>query len=537
MKIELTETEEKLCQILDECTVHLQKEQGISTTCRIAGGWVRDKLLGSQCNDIDIALSNIMGVAFAEHLAAFAQAKGVRAGTISKIAVNPDQSKHLETATFKIFGLDIDLVNLRSEEYSETSRIPTEVLFGTPLEDARRRDITINSMFYNVHNHMVEDFTSKGLDDLHEGVIRTPLPPKETFRDDPLRVLRCIRFASRFGFELVADIKQAAQDSEIQNALVTKVARERIGDEISKMMKGQDPLHSIRLIHELALYPSIFSALPPEVSSTLSSAPSGSERAVSAAAILNTLLLPEQPSFPKVHHRLLAALQTDPSCRPRLYLATALIPYLGVTYRDKKKRLCPAVEVVTREALKLGKQNHYLDGIPLLFTAAELLGSFVTHHLTLPPAKERKTIGLILRDKSVHNTNAGAHWTASLLFSLVVQLSRLCESTKDLIESNAAASIITSYNSFVEKIEALDLTDAVEEKPILDGREIVLALGAKKHGAWVGETLAKVVEWQLEHPQGTRDDCLLWLEHERSSWNLCFDDDSSGPASKRARTK
>lgn len=252
---------------------------------------------------------------------------------------------------------------------------------------------------------------------------------------------------------------------------------------------------------------------------------------------MNTLLLPEQPSFPKVHHRLLAALQTDPSCRPRLYLATALIPYLGVTYRDKKKRLCPAVEVVTREALKLGKQNHYLDGIPLLFTAAELLGSFVTHHLTLPPAKERKTIGLILRDKSVHNTNAGAHWTASLLFSLVVQLSRLCESTKDLIESNAAASIITSYNSFVEKIEALDLTDAVEEKPILDGREIVLALGAKKHGAWVGETLAKVVEWQLEHPQGTRDDCLLWLEHERSSWNLCFDDDSSGPASKRARTK
>ena len=124
----------------------------------------------------------------------------------------------------------------------------------------------------------------------------------------------------------------------------------------------------------------------------------------------------------------------------------------------------------------------------------------------------------------------------------------------DLRIGDTAASIITSYNSFVEKIEALDLTDAAEAKPILDvccaplkalscaetpfqGRDIVLALGAKKHGAWVGETLAKVVEWQLEHPQGTRDDCLLWLEHERSSGNLCFDDDSLGPASKRARTK
>lgn len=128
------------------------------------------------------------------------------------------------------------------------------------------------------------------------------------------------------------------------------------------------------------------------MSSTLSSAPSGSELAVSASAILNTLLS-EQPSFPKVHHRLLAALHTNSSCRPRLYLATALIPYLGVTYHDKKKSLCLAVEVVTREALKLGKQNHYLDGIPLLFTAADLLGGFVTHHLTLPPAQERKTIG------------------------------------------------------------------------------------------------------------------------------------------------
>lgn len=68
------------------------------------------------------------------------------------------------------------------------------------------------------------------------------------------------------------------------------------------------------------------------------------------------------------------------------------------------------------------------------------------------------------------------------------------------------------------------------------GREIVLALGANKHGAWVGDTLAKVVEWQLEHPQGTRDDCLLWLEHEHMSGNLRFEDDSE-PVSKRARTK
>jgi tRNA nucleotidyltransferase (CCA-adding enzyme) len=69
-----------------------------------------------------------MGLPFAEHLAEFAKTKGIATGTIAKIAQNPDQSKHLETATLKLYGLDIDLVNLRSEEYAENSRIPTGVV-------------------------------------------------------------------------------------------------------------------------------------------------------------------------------------------------------------------------------------------------------------------------------------------------------------------------------------------------------------------------------------------------------------------------
>lgn len=69
-----------------------------------------------------------MGFSFAEGLAAYANDKGVETGTISRIAQNPEQSKHLETATFKVFGVDIDLVNLRSEEYASNSRIPTGIV-------------------------------------------------------------------------------------------------------------------------------------------------------------------------------------------------------------------------------------------------------------------------------------------------------------------------------------------------------------------------------------------------------------------------
>ena len=92
------------------------------------------------------------------------------------IKANNELSKHLETATIRVEGLMIDLVNLRSEEYAQDSRVPTMEL-GTPSEDAYRRDLTINSLFYNVNEERVEDLTGHGIADLQAGVIRTPLEP------------------------------------------------------------------------------------------------------------------------------------------------------------------------------------------------------------------------------------------------------------------------------------------------------------------------------------------------------------------------
>ena len=141
--IQLTEQENELCVLLNECTDYLKNEKGINTSCRIAGGWVRDKvcrsprihtmlilfqLLGSQSNDIDIALADIMGYPFAQHLSEFASLKGIETSAIAIVEQNAEQSKHLETAKLKILGFDLDLVNLRSEEYANNSRIPTGVV-------------------------------------------------------------------------------------------------------------------------------------------------------------------------------------------------------------------------------------------------------------------------------------------------------------------------------------------------------------------------------------------------------------------------
>ncbi|RDB28981.1 CCA tRNA nucleotidyltransferase, mitochondrial [Hypsizygus marmoreus] len=537
MKVELTEAENKICVLFDECTTYLKKEKGIVTSCRIAGGWVRDKLLGSQSNDMDIALSDMMGLAFAERLASFAESKGIKTGTISKIAQNPHQSKHLETATFRFLGLDIDLVNLRSEEYADHSRIPTGVAFGTPLEDALRRDTTVNALFYNIHTRTVEDLTGKGLDDLRSGLIRTPLPPRETFLDDPLRVLRCIRFASRYGFKIVPEVLEAAKDPLIQDALVSKVARERAGEEVSKMMKGRDPFGAIQLIHDLSLYDTIFSVIPPEITSTFSAPPAPRDTAFAAASVLHALLSPVEPYLiPAVHPRLMSVVKSDPSCIARLYLATMLTPYKSIIYHDRKKKPQSAITFVLRESLKLGTQNHFLDGIPLLFTAAQLLENPVLTDERFQKPSQRVAIGLLLRDKAIHHAVTGSHWTTSLLFSLIQQMAPLYDVASDKLDVDAASQLIELYNTFVERIEELDLLDMVDARPLLDGREVMSILNAKP-GAWAGQVMAKIIVWQLENPQGTKDDCTAWLKEERRQGKLQVDDGTSEPAHKRARTK
>ncbi|KAG6857615.1 hypothetical protein H0H87_010183 [Tephrocybe sp. NHM501043] len=482
MQITLTDTEAQICDLLDECTKALKEEKGLVTSCRIAGGWVRDKLLGHDSNDIDIALSDMMGLEFAEHLAEFASRRGVRTGNISKIAQNPDQSKHLETATFRFLGLDIDLVNLRSEEYAEDSRIPTEVSFGTPVQDALRRDTTINAMFYNVHTREVEDHTGKGLDDLGHGLIRTPLPPRETFLDDPLRVIRCVRFASRYGFDIVPEIAEAARDPVIQNALVTKVARERVGEELSKMMKGRDPLGAIQLIRNLSMYDSIFLVIPPPVLATFSAAPASRDTAFAAALITHNLLHPMDGSpLPQLHTSYLSAVDADVTSRPRLYLAAILSPFKSITYQEKKKTPL-AIEYIIRDVLKLGTQYHFLDGIPALFSSSDAL-----------------------------------------------------KNPDGAVES--AAKTIQIYNTFITRVEELGLPSTVDAKPILDGREVLQALGASKPGPWTGKVMGKILEWHLDNPEATKEEAQAWLTNEQREGKIQIIERNFEPTTKRVRTK
>lgn len=256
--INLTEQE----NIIFSTLMDINSKMSLGITFRVAGGWVRDKLLGTPSDDIDIALDKMTGQQFVNKAIEYAKmvpSAPIRVDSAYVVKQNAEKSKHLETTALDIGGLKIDFVNLRDESYGD-SRIPTMTLSDNPQVDAQRRDLTINSMFYNVNTGQVEDYVG-GLKDLQSMVLRTPLDPKKTFMDDPLRMLRVFRFYSRYPNATIDEnTLNAMKDPDVHNAYRNKVSPERAGPEIIKMFGAERPAAAIRAMFATGLDAAIFDA-------------------------------------------------------------------------------------------------------------------------------------------------------------------------------------------------------------------------------------------------------------------------------------
>lgn len=189
----------------------------------LVGGFVRDKVMGlpSAKDDIDLVLE---GDALA--LAYFLRAQG---------AANhePVLYPRFGTAMIVVKGRDVELVTARVESYAADSRKPEDVKPGTLLEDAKRRDFTINTLLENLHTGEITDPLGLAYADLDAKIIRTPTDPLLTFQDDPLRMLRAIRFAARFGFTIEPFTWKAIRQSA---ARLSIISAERIRDEFCKTL-------------------------------------------------------------------------------------------------------------------------------------------------------------------------------------------------------------------------------------------------------------------------------------------------------------
>ena len=250
--ISLTKQEQDLFDLVKE----VRDKYCPSTTIRVAGGWVRDKLLGkTTSHDVDFVLNDMPGSDFARlfhrHVDNSAQVPFSSSETTAR-------SKHLQTASLQYQDFQIDFCHLRFEKYSSDSRVPEKTNQASPVEDAWRRDLTINSLFYNLNTNQVEDWTEQGLQDLQLGIIATPVMPLATLLEDPLRILRAIRFAAQLSFTMDASLKKAAMDPRVWQALQLKVSRDRIGNEIDLMFQTRDPCRGVQCLLETNLINAVF---------------------------------------------------------------------------------------------------------------------------------------------------------------------------------------------------------------------------------------------------------------------------------------
>jgi tRNA nucleotidyltransferase/poly(A) polymerase len=227
----LTSEEQKVLDLLMEVV----RAKSPSTTVRVVGGWVRDKLLGIKPKDLDLMVDNMTGPEFAQLVTSYFGLKAAHT-----IKVNPDKSKHVETAKLllPVDGkvLEIDVAMCRKEVYGEKSRVPSQVVKATAAEDSLRRDLTVNAIFYNIATKQIEDFTGHGLEDLENKTLRAPGNPVVRFMEDPLRILRIARFAARYGWGVEDSTMKAMGDPEVMKMLEVKTAPERMGEELKKMM-------------------------------------------------------------------------------------------------------------------------------------------------------------------------------------------------------------------------------------------------------------------------------------------------------------
>ena len=241
-----------MSQFLEKPVFHLvgeiARQRGVRTF--VIGGYVRDCLLGRECTDIDIVVEG-SGIDFA-------RAVGEKCGR--QVSYFPS----FGTAMLKWHGDEIEFVGARRESYRRESRKPI-VENGTLEDDQLRRDFTINALALSLmpdnYGELVDPFG--GVRDLAAGIIRTPLDPETTYSDDPLRMLRAVRFAAKLStpeleFKIVPESMESMRTLSGRLAILSV---ERIAEELVKMLSTPHPSMAFRLLDEAGLLPHILPEL------------------------------------------------------------------------------------------------------------------------------------------------------------------------------------------------------------------------------------------------------------------------------------
>lgn len=239
---------EALRSAIDKPVFHLVGEaaDSLGRECYVVGGYVRDIMLRRPSTDVDFVTVG-SGIEVAYEVAR--RLKG------SHLSV----FRNYGTAQVKRRSVELEFVGARKESYHRESRNPV-VEDGTLDDDIARRDFTVNAMALCVNAGRFGELIDRynGIDDLRRGLIRTPLDPDVTFSDDPLRMMRAIRFATQLGFEIVDETFNAIRRNARRIEIISK---ERVADELMKIMRSPQPSRGWQLLFRSGLLKIIFPEL------------------------------------------------------------------------------------------------------------------------------------------------------------------------------------------------------------------------------------------------------------------------------------
>ena len=477
--------------------------QSPSTTIRVAGGWVRDKLLGVPSDDIDIMVDNISGEDFAKLVTHHLNIKDPHV-----IRENPEKSKNIQTSKAYIplsngNIQEIDFARARKEIYHD-SRIP-DVKPASAHEDAMRRDLTINSLFYNINEDKLEDFTGKGVKDLATMTIRTPTNPIKTFKDDPLRIFRVIRFAAKYDGKIDPETYQALLDPSLREEIKNKISKERIGTEFTKMLKNPNPEKALALLKQTNLLQDMFyDALKnTKFEGKMAELDMEQNNPWHELTLWGHTMQVVKNITQKYEN-------AEPETRIVMILS-ALMHDLGKLYKDiwgdskshPGKTSYHGHEKESREIIEHILKYLKMDNL------VKQVGSLARYHMQ-PHSLEKdhsnmKTLRKFIRRMGEQSLN----WIDVFNLAMADAMSK-----STIIDPKT----VESYQNFEKRLEEAymslkPISNQIKIQPILNGHEIMQALNIKP-GPWMSEITEFVKELRDDNPNITKEEAIIKLQEQ-----------------------
>jgi len=408
----------------------------------LVGGALRDHLLGIPVTDYDVATS------FEPH----------KIEDIFKEHKTYPTGKRFGTITVAIGNLSVEVTTFRKEDEYSDNRHPDRVAFVSDIEsDLCRRDFTINAMAYNpyIDSSFIDPYS--GMDDLEQKKIRTVGDPHKRFQEDPLRVLRGIRFAAQLDFELDEKTKEAMIECR---ELLSLVSRERIRDELSKLLLSSHPDKGLILLQETGILSTLLSVA----------------NKIKPAALSEMDLQVLKAIHRKLDYRLAALL---------FMLFPSDMPMHKSTWEMISTKLSNSVEEYIKDLLiSLRLDNKSVNHILKLIEAYKL---FISMDIT--PYHMRKLMGMI----GAEDLEQVLHW-----YAISQKISKdKCEKVK----YTEAAKILYTI---LENNDPVMLSQLA-----INGDDILKSGIGNKDGRKVGEALQLAYEWVLKDPKKNNADLLI----------------------------